>query len=332
MTFRCAAATVAANDISGATRWVCARTAFFRTRLLLVAGSGGISNGGTLTVVRSTISVNTVDEGGGGVSNRGTRTTKASVRVSSSIIAGNETSDVSVGTNAGPFASGGYNLVGTGDTTSFDKMGDRTGVTDPGLGPLASNGGPTRTHAPRTGSPAPDKGDGGGLAQDQRSQPRPADLPDMANARGGSSDVGFFELQNGGGGGGGPQGCTIRGTAGDNELRGTVGGDVICGFGGNDTIRGFGGDDELRGGPGNDEILGGRDGGVISGGGGNDTLPGNRSADRIFAGLEIDRLRGDLGNALLSARDNRPSDRLFGGEDRDTCHADRGDIVSSCER
>jgi hypothetical protein len=160
------------------------------------SGAGIATSDGNATIRNSTVTNNTSEGPGGGLTSSG-RTDGASVRVSSSIIAGNRISDVSVGRNASPIVSGGYNLVGTGDTTGFGKTGDRTGVTNPGLGPLANNGGPTQTHALRTGSPALDKGNGGSLTRDQRGEHRPVNLP-VANAPGGdSSDVGSFELQKG---------------------------------------------------------------------------------------------------------------------------------------
>jgi hypothetical protein len=68
--------------------------------------------------------------------------------------------------------------------------------TDPLLGPLANNGGPTFTHALLPGSPVIDKGKSFGLAIDQRGFPRPVDDPCVANASGGDgSDVGTFEMQ-----------------------------------------------------------------------------------------------------------------------------------------
>jgi CSLREA domain-containing protein len=79
-------------------------------------------------------------------------------------------------------------LVGTGDQSN----------TDPMLGPLANNGGPTRTHALLSGSPAVDTGDpgappGGCLPVDQRGFPR----QDIANVGtlGTQCDKGAFEFQ-----------------------------------------------------------------------------------------------------------------------------------------
>jgi hypothetical protein len=70
-----------------------------------------------------------------------------------------------------PLTSQGHNL--SSDTTcNLTQPTDKPGV-DPMLGPLAANGGATRTHAPLAGSPAVNAGDGAGLsAKDQRGLPR----------------------------------------------------------------------------------------------------------------------------------------------------------------
>jgi hypothetical protein len=154
---------------------------------------GGISNAGVVSISNSTVTKNSAEGSGGGVASLGA----GSVGVYSSILAGNQTTDVD-NASKGSFSSRGYNIIGDGKAApSFNSTGDRTGVTNPGLGPLADNGGPTQTHAVLNGSPALDQGDGG-FVRDQRGEPRPVDLPDVGNARGGDgSDVGAFELQDG---------------------------------------------------------------------------------------------------------------------------------------
>ena len=288
---------------------------------------GGIANDSKATINNSTITKNTAEGPGTGVASLRTGAT----RVFSSIIVGNGNSDVDT-VGSGSFASQGYNLIGDGKATgAFNNTGDQTGVANPGLGPLADNGGPTQTHTLKDGSPALDKGDGGRLTRDQRGETRPVDLPNVDNAKGGDgSDVGSLERQDGAGGG--SSRCTITGTKGDDILRGTPDDDVICGFGGNDTIRGGPGKDELLGGLGKDEVYGGSSSDRIFGGGGDDFLSGNRGMDRIFAGRGLDRLSGGDGHDLLGARDGRPKDRLFGGKNQDTCRADRRDITKSCAR
>ena len=64
------------------------------------------------------------------------------------------------GDNDPVYQSNGYNLVGSGDAVVCVQLpGDQVNIADPMLGPLADNGGPTKTHAPLPGSPAIDAGD-----------------------------------------------------------------------------------------------------------------------------------------------------------------------------
>jgi hypothetical protein len=91
--------------------------------------------------------------------------------------------------------SNGYNLS-SDKTCNFNGPGDLNN-TDPMLGPLQNNGGPTQTQALLTGSPAIDAGnpsgctDGNGhlLKTDQRGMPRP-DKEDT-----GGCDMGAYERQ-----------------------------------------------------------------------------------------------------------------------------------------
>ncbi len=67
--------------------------------------------------------------------------------------------------------------------------------TNPLLGPLANNGGPTLTHAFPINSPVLDKGKSFGLLLDQRGLLRTADSPVFANATGGDgTDIGAVEF------------------------------------------------------------------------------------------------------------------------------------------
>ncbi len=157
---------------------------------------GGVFNANGLTTIRSTtITNNTAPEGqGAGVSSAGD--TFTSTVIGSSIIAANNTTDVDLfngGVNS--FTSEGYNLIGDGNATgSFNKTGDQIIANNsPGLGPLANNGGPTRTHALLAGSPAlntiPQGTNGCGgliLTTDQRGVSRP---------QGTACDTGSFERQ-----------------------------------------------------------------------------------------------------------------------------------------
>ena len=176
---------------------------------------GGVHNSFGLTVIKnSTITNNTAPDGrGSGVASRGSEAfASAETEVLSSIISANTNTDVDFltdfGTPTNTFLSRGYNLIGDGNATgAFNQTGDTTGVTDPRLGALADNGGPTLTHALQEGSPAIDKGNSFGESKDQRGQPRPNDFGDIDNATGGDgSDIGAFEVQ-------APQTYTVNSTA-----------------------------------------------------------------------------------------------------------------------
>jgi hypothetical protein len=102
---------------------------------------------------------------------------------------------------AGVVVSSGHNLEGPGpggaSTCSFGDQTDQPSA-DPQLGPLADNGGPTRTMALSPVSPALDVGAGATLTTDQRDLSRPADLANVPNGpSGGGADIGAFELQPG---------------------------------------------------------------------------------------------------------------------------------------
>jgi hypothetical protein len=155
--------------------------------------AGGILNGGlfqsagTILINNSTFSGNTAGEGkGGGIFN-----VKGSmVFVHNSIVANN-----TGGNCHGTLTSSGYNLS-SDSSCSFDSAGDLNN-TDPQLGPLENNGGPTDTMALLPGSPAIDAGnptgcrDGRGplLKTDQRGEPRP-NREDKSGC-----DIGAYELQ-----------------------------------------------------------------------------------------------------------------------------------------
>ena len=172
-----------------------------------VAG-GGIANGGNLTIRNSTVSGNTSSNDGGGIESYGslnldsvtvTNNTAsgadngaagAGVFIGSfgtltsrnSILAGN--SGASDCTTFFPVTDAGHNLVQNPGNCGFtDGVNGNIVGQDPLLGALRNNGGPTRTHALLTGSPAIDAGDTD-LTTDQRGQSRPA---------GPADDIGAFE-------------------------------------------------------------------------------------------------------------------------------------------
>jgi hypothetical protein len=152
-------------------------------------GSGGGLHVDSLslgTAIRNcTISANTAPEGAGIFNNGFEPGHLATITVQDSIVAGNLSQDIE---NNGATTSAGYNLFGlVSGNAIIPSAGDQFGLTAAALklGPLADNGGPTRTRALLTGSPAIDAGsETGFLATDQRGMPRPI---------GPRADIGAFE-------------------------------------------------------------------------------------------------------------------------------------------
>ncbi len=156
------------------------------------ASAGGIRANftGPMTIRNSTVTTNYAYGSSGGVFLATTVTSS----LSSSIIAGNKATTLpDFGSSAPVSVSGNNNLVGVaGDgSVTLTGTGNLTGTkTTPliaMLGPLASNGGPTLTHALLTGSPAIDKGNNSaGLAFDQRG---------LSRVFGAGADIGALESQ-----------------------------------------------------------------------------------------------------------------------------------------
>ena len=158
-------------------------------------GGGGIVNftvGSTVTLNSSTVSGNSANQGGGILNDDGAAALSSSTVSGNSALQGggiynygggtaihNNTivaNSPSGGNCGGPTAvtSSGYNLSSDA-TCAFAAIGDRQN-TNPLLGPLALNGGPTRTHALLAGSPAAEAGTFGCPATDQRGVARPQGL------------------------------------------------------------------------------------------------------------------------------------------------------------
>jgi hypothetical protein len=143
---------------------------------------GGISNDyGLLSIVNSTISGNSAENGGGGIGNYA-----GTVQIANSTISGNSAgsgggiynaadqyggivetgntifdagiSGENIFNDGGTVTSHGYNLSSDDGGGLLNGPGDQI-YTDPLLGPLQDNAGPTLTHAPLPGSPAIDAGD-----------------------------------------------------------------------------------------------------------------------------------------------------------------------------
>lgn len=156
---------------------------------------GGVASmyGSPVDVSDSTIAFNTASRpqsdgwlGGGG----GVCVNSYSLRLANSIVAGNTANnsghDISLFNIAGPTPpiAGDHNIV----MNSSPASPPDTIATDPGLLPLADNGGPTRTHALMPGSAAIDAGlPSPGLSFDQRGSGFPRTV-------GAAADIGAFEL------------------------------------------------------------------------------------------------------------------------------------------
>jgi CSLREA domain-containing protein len=263
---------------------------------------GGVANaGGTMTVSNSTFFDNTASSSGGGIS---TGTVGNSTSITSTTIAGNtanldaggiqggvgQTSlrsvlisgntDTSGGNapdcaqQAGFFESSGDTLVAdpTGCGGLTNGPGDIEGQ-DPLLGPLAYNGGPTRTLSLLAGSPAINAADEC-PPDDQRGAPRSA------------CDIGSYERVL-------LRGILVNlvGTSDADVLRGTNGKDAALGLGSNDRIIGKGGRDVLNGANGKDKLFGGGGKDVLIGGKGVDLLNGGGKRDTCNTGAGKDKAK-----------------------------------------
>jgi len=191
-------------------------------------GGGGIYNDGifgsaTLTISNSALSGNSASVGvGGGIFNDG-RDGSAMLTISNSTLSGNSAgffggiynygvsgsatltigdtilnagaSGENIFNNSGTVTSHGYNLSSDNGGALLTATGDQIN-TDPLLGPLQDNGGPTFTHALLNGSPAIDAGD-------PNFNPNSFNPPMVYDQRGtgfnrvvnGRIDIGAFEVQ-----------------------------------------------------------------------------------------------------------------------------------------
>jgi hypothetical protein len=147
------------------------------------SNAGGIlcDGGGTLTVTNSTISGNGANRGTGGIDNLGTTTIRDTVLNGTGTIVN----------DGGTVTSLGYNLASDGGGGVLTGPGDQIN-TDPMLGPLQDNGGPTFTHALLPGSPAIDTGDPNFMPPPFYDQRGP-DFDRVVDGR--YVDIGSFEVQ-----------------------------------------------------------------------------------------------------------------------------------------
>jgi len=173
--------------------------------------TGGGIGGGDLSIVNSTVSGNSAGTSGGGLF-----TFFSSLRVANSTITGNSAPSgggiyndgqssvveisntiLNAGTlgenifnNGGMVTSDGYNVSSDDGGGYLTGAGDQIN-TNPLLGPLQSNGGPTFTHALLPGSPAIDAGDPNFTPPPSNDQ-RGCSFDRVFNGR---IDIGSFEVQ-----------------------------------------------------------------------------------------------------------------------------------------
>ena len=235
---------------------------------------GGVRATGDVDLSSSTIARNRANEGGAVLLAAASESTSAS-----SVFDANR-SERGPGCARGLFSLG--HNVSDRRGCRFTAPTDLTGV-DPGLTSLGPHGGPTPTHALRTGSPAIGRGADCGPV-DQRGVPRH------------DCDSGAYELVLCLG-----RPVTIVGTPGPDEFSGGLGRDVFLGLGGSDEFQGSlnadracggAGADRLIGGPGNDRLQGGSGNDVLLGEAGEDVLLGGRGDDVCRGGAGSDRSRG----------------------------------------
>ena len=147
---------------------------------------GGISSGGSLTITNSTISGNTVPSSfglGSGIYLGG-----GTLQIENTIL-NTGASGANIFANSGTVISHGYNLSSDDGGGFLNGSGDQIN-TNPILGPLQDNGGPTFTHALLTGSPAINAGDPSFIPPpfyDQRG-------PGFDRVHNGRIDIGSFEV------------------------------------------------------------------------------------------------------------------------------------------
>jgi hypothetical protein len=155
-----------------------------------VYNMGEFRGGASLAVTNSTLSGNSADHGGG-IFN-GTVNGGATLAIADTILSvGNSGENIYNDTN-GTVASLGYNVSSDDGGGFLTGPGDQIN-TDPMVGPLQNNGGPTFTHALLSGSPAINAGDPNFTPPpffDQRG-------PGFDRVRNGRLDVGSFEVQAG---------------------------------------------------------------------------------------------------------------------------------------
>ena len=173
----------------------------------LQGGDGGGISGNNNTITNSTITGNSALHGGGVAgggniahttfSNNSASRDGGALYLTSPLELGNTilkagVSGVNIFNNGGSFITHGYNISSDDGSGLLNGPGDQIN-TDPMLGPLQNNGGPTFTHELLTGSPAIDAGDPNFTPPPYYDQRGPV----FWRMRNGRIDVGSFEVQTG---------------------------------------------------------------------------------------------------------------------------------------
>jgi CSLREA domain-containing protein len=148
----------------------------------------------------------------------------------------------------GDLTSAGYNIdrnMTCGLASGTDQQN-----TDPSLGSLFPNGGPTQTHVLNAGSAGIDEIPANQCFDTTGSTLLTADQRGVARPQGTDCDIGAYER--------GPEcgtlASTIVGTGSGETINGTSGSDVIAAGGGGDSVNAGGGADRVCGGDGDDTI------------------------------------------------------------------------------
>ncbi|MBN1510932.1 MAG: hypothetical protein JXB13_02875 [Phycisphaerae bacterium] len=160
-----------------------------------ISNDGAWSGSADVQIHACTFSGNTAGSANATIRNDGRFGGHAEVELGNTILVVG-TPGVTFEIESGEVTSSGYNLSSDGGGGVLNHATDIL-HTDPLLGPLQDNGGPTFTQALLAGSPAIDAGNRGAcwIDQDQRGVPGPFDDPAIANAAGGDgSDIGAFEV------------------------------------------------------------------------------------------------------------------------------------------
>src|SRR3989440_354527 len=154
-------------------------------------GGGGVQNTGSISIVQSTIAANSSPFGANLHYFNGQPTASVTALAMSIVTAGVTGANCST-TTGGPVIVDTGSTLDSGPSCGFSTSNHSLNSTDPMLGPLASNGGPTQTRALTSGSPAinviPTSFAGCNGSTDQRGVSRP---------QGAGCDIGAFETDNG---------------------------------------------------------------------------------------------------------------------------------------